>query len=93
MGSAEPLAQAYTVIFRKPDVRGTMVDTPCITRLPSGRLLASNNIDGSWGGGIGQAGLDRVFPGGRNVYVHASDDNGETWCTPSPDCSLPTACY
>ncbi|MBT4822578.1 MAG: exo-alpha-sialidase [Lentisphaerae bacterium] len=79
MQAAQPLAQAYTVIFKKPDVAGTMVDTPSIARLPNGRLLASNNIDGSWGGGIGQAGLDGVFPGGRNFYIHASDDDGETW--------------
>ena len=81
MEAATPLAQAYTVVFRKPDAPGTMIDTPCLAQLPSGRLLASNNIDGSWGGGIGQAGLDRVFPGGRNVYIHASDDRGKTWRT------------
>ncbi|MBT7301832.1 MAG: exo-alpha-sialidase [Victivallales bacterium] len=81
MTMAKPLAQAYTVIFERPDVAGTMVDTPSIARLPGGRLLASNNIDGSWGGGIGQAGLDREFPGGYNLYIHASDDNGQTWHT------------
>ena len=78
---AELLAQAHTVVFKKPDAPGTMIDTPCLAKLPSGRLLASNNIDGSWGGGIGQAGLDRVFPGGRNFFIHASDDDGETWRT------------
>ena len=54
---AELLAQAHTVVFKKPDAPGTMIDTPCLAKLPSGRLLASNNIDGSWGGGIGQAGV------------------------------------
>jgi hypothetical protein len=41
--------------------------------------LASHNIDGSWGGGVGQAGLDKVLPGGRNYFVHASDDDGKSW--------------
>jgi len=76
---ARPLAQQYTVIYRKPDHPGLMVDTPCIARLRGGRLLASNNLDGSWGGGVGQAGLDKVRPGGRNFFVHASDDDGRTW--------------
>ena len=78
---AEPLAQSYRIIYKKPDVAGTMVDTPCVVRLASGRLLASNNIDGTWGGNVGQGGLDKVFPGGRNYFVHASDDDGETWWT------------
>jgi len=75
------LAQDFTVIYKKPNVAGLMVDTPCVVRLPGGRLLASHNVDGSWGGGIGQTGLDKVFPGGRNYFVHASDDNGQSWLT------------
>lgn len=75
-----PLAQEYVTVFESPDPQRVFAYSPGITRLESGRLVATIDV-----GGPGVADLPGVkWKRGANGWswqgrVYTSDDAGRTW--------------
>jgi len=67
-GPVRPLAQDHIVVVESPDPARMFCFTPGITRLQSGRLVATMDFGGP--------GIQRGQPRGR---IFTSDDGGQTW--------------
>lgn len=71
-----PLADDFVIVYESPDPQNLYAFSPGITRLPTGRLVATMDQ-----GGPGAESLPHIHRDGRlwRGRIYTSDDKGRTW--------------